>query len=72
MRQKSSNVSISGPTQEQRTRTQQRGLMVLMGELISQTRGRVFPLISKHRKVGWKNEAQPRSFNQLRGVWKYM
>ena len=39
-------------------------------ELIYQTRGRVFPPISKHREVGWKNEAQPSFFNQLRGVWK--
>ena len=38
--------------------------------VIDQTRGRVFPPISKHREVGWKNEAQPRFFNQLRGVWK--
>ena len=30
----------------------------------------MFPPISKHREVGWKNEAQPRFFNQLRGVWK--
>ena len=27
--------------------------------VIDQTRGRVFPPISKHREVGWKNEAQP-------------
>ena len=39
-------------------------------DIIYQTRGRVFPPISKHREVGWKNEAQPRFFNQLRGVWK--
>ena len=26
------------------------------------TRGRVFPPISKHREVGWKNEAQPSFF----------
>ena len=31
----------------------------------------MFPTISKHREVGWKNEAQPIFFfNQLRGVWK--
>ena len=30
----------------------------------------MFPPISKHRDVGWKNEAQPSFFNQLRGVWK--
>ena len=35
---------------------------VLVGEVIDQTRGRVFPPISKHRKVGWKNEAQPSQF----------
>ena len=29
-------------------------------EVIDQTRGRVFPPSSKHREVGWKNEAQPR------------
>ena len=28
-------------------------------EGIDQTRGRVFPPISKHREVGWKNEGQP-------------
>ena len=28
-----------------------------------QTRGRVFPLISKHQEVGWKNEAQPIEFS---------
>ena len=39
-------------------------------EVIDQTRGRVFPPISKHLEVGRKNEAQPRFFNQLRGVWK--
>ena len=39
-------------------------------DVIDQTRGRVFPPISKHREVGWKNEAQPSFFNQLRGVWK--
>ena len=40
-------------------------------EVIYQTRGRVFPPISKHREVGGKNEAQPSFFfNQLRGVWK--
>ena len=38
-------------------------------EVIDQTRGRVFPPISKHREVSWKNEAQPSFFNQLRGVW---
>ena len=39
--------------------------------VIDQTRGRVFPPISKHREVGWKNEGQPIFFfNQLRGVWK--
>ena len=27
-----------------------------------QTRGRVFSPISKHREVGWKNEAQPSFF----------
>ena len=31
-----------------------------------QTRGRVFPPISKHREVGCKNKAQPSFFNQLR------
>ena len=31
-------------------------------EVIDQTRGRVFPPISKHREVGWKNEAQPSFF----------
>ena len=31
-------------------------------EVIDQTRGRVFPPISKHRGVGWKNEAQPSFF----------
>ena len=30
--------------------------------MIDQTRGRVFPPISKHREVGWKNEAQPSFF----------
>ena len=30
--------------------------------VIDQTRGRVFPPISKHREVGWKNEAQPSVF----------
>ena len=30
--------------------------------LTNQTRGRVFPPISKHREVGWKNEAQPSYF----------
>ena len=39
-------------------------------EVIDQTRGRVFPPISKHREVGWKNEAQLSFFNQLRGVYK--
>ena len=39
-------------------------------DIIDQTRGRVFSPISKHREVGWKNEAQPSFFNQLRGVWK--
>ena len=39
-------------------------------QVIDQTRGRVFSPISKHREVGWKNEAQPSFFNQLRGVWK--
>ena len=39
-------------------------------EVIDQTQGRVFPPISKHREVGWKNEAQPSFFNQLRGDWK--
>ena len=39
-------------------------------EVIYQTRGRVFPPISKHQEVGWKSEAQPSFFNQLRGVWK--
>ena len=39
-------------------------------DVIDQRRGRVFPPISKHREVGWKNEAQPSFFNQLRGVWK--
>ena len=39
--------------------------------VIYQTRGRVFPPISKHREVGWKNEARPSFFNQLRGVWKW-
>ena len=39
--------------------------------VIDQTRGRVFPPISKHLEVGWKNEAQPSFlFNQLQGVWK--
>ena len=38
--------------------------------VIDQTQGRVFPPISKHREVGWKNEAQPSFFNQLQGVWK--
>ena len=33
-----------------------------MLEVIVQTRGRVFPPISKHREVGWENEAQPRFF----------
>ena len=42
----------------------------LVFDVIDQTRGRVFPPISKHREVGWKNEAQPSFFNQLRGVWK--
>ena len=27
-------------------------------EVIDQTRGRVFTPISKHREVGWKNEAR--------------
>ena len=31
-------------------------------DVIDQTRGRVFPPISKHREVGWKNEAQPSFF----------
>ena len=31
----------------------------------------MFPPISKHLEVGWKNEAQPSFFNQLRGVWKW-
>ena len=31
-------------------------------EVIYQTRGRAFPPISKHREVGWKNEAQPSFF----------
>ena len=31
-------------------------------EVIDQTRGRVFPSISKHREVDWKNEAQPSFF----------
>ena len=39
--------------------------------VIYQTRGRVFPPISKHREVGWKNEAQLSFFNQLPGVWKW-
>jgi len=26
-------------------------------------------MISKHREVGWKNEAQPSFFNRVRGVW---
>ena len=39
-------------------------------QVIYQTRGRAFPPISKHREVGWKNEAQPRFFNPFRGVWK--
>ena len=30
----------------------------------------MLPPISKHREIGWKNEAQPSFFNQLRGVWK--
>ena len=29
----------------------------------------MFPSISKHREVGWKNEAQPSFFKRLRGVW---
>ena len=31
----------------------------------------MFPSISKHQEVGWKNEGQPSFFNQLRGVWKH-
>ena len=34
-------------------------------QVIYQTRGRVFPPISKHREVGWKNEAQPSFLSQL-------
>ena len=34
----------------------------LVFHVIYQTRGRVFPPISKHREVGWKNEAQPSFF----------
>ena len=30
--------------------------------VIDQARGRVVPPISKHREVGWKNEAQPSFF----------
>ena len=29
----------------------------------------MFPPISKHREVGWKNEAQPSFSKRLRGVW---
>jgi len=36
---------------------------------ISNTRKSVFIRISKHRKVGWKNEAQPSIFYRHRGVW---
>ena len=32
-------------------------LILLFLDVIDQTRGRVFPPISKHREVGWKNEA---------------
>ena len=31
-------------------------------QVIDQTRGRVFPPISKHREIGWKNEAQQSFF----------
>ena len=35
-------------------------------QVIYQTQGSgVFPLISKHREVGWKNKAQRSFFNQL-------
>ena len=44
--------------------------LCLVFDVTDQTWGRVFPPISKHREVGWKNEAQPSFFNQLRGVWK--
>ena len=33
-----------------------------MFHVIDQIRGRVFPPISNHREVGWKNEAQPSFF----------
>ena len=33
-----------------------------MRDVIDQTRGRVFPPISKHREVGWKNKEQPSVF----------
>ena len=39
--------------------------VLLYKDVIYQTRGKLFYLISKHREVGFKSKAYPHFFNQL-------
>ena len=63
------NVEICGSCSNSRT-DPRGGLLISLPQVLEleikdviyQTRGRVFPPISKHRKVGWKNEVQPSFF----------
>ena len=44
-------------------------MKILDSEVIYQTLERVFHRISKQWEMGWKKEAWPSFFNQLRSVW---